>query len=88
MKTAMKEVKALIEYAANAPATDPDEGWWDDLETAFTCGSRAERYSAAVLIRMALASLGFDAPTGVALCPGCSQEQESGEHDSDCEYAS
>ena len=80
-------IAALFDYAAAAPATDPGEGYWADIETAFGCGERAAQYEAATKIRAALSALGLMTPNGVELCPGCSQPAASSDHDPDCEHA-
>jgi hypothetical protein len=77
-------VKALQKYAADAPATDCGEGYWDDMEEAYHCGHREERHEAAELMRNLLRRLGVEAPQGNAICGGCSQDVDSGCHDPDC----
>lgn len=57
-------IKRLIEYAANAEASDPGEGDYDNQEAAFCCGSVAEQFNAAEKIRAALTALGLEAPAG------------------------
>lgn len=77
-------VCSLIQLAREAPAADPGEGYWDDMETAHNLGIRQGTYSAAALIRPALAALGFEAPEGVAICTCCGRDEGDG-HDPDCD---
>jgi hypothetical protein len=77
-------VCSLIQLAREAPADDPGEGYWDDMETAHNLGIRQGTYTAAALIRPALAALGFEAPAGVAICQCCGRDHDDG-HDPDCD---
>ncbi|QAY80474.1 hypothetical protein [Sphingosinicella sp. BN140058] len=57
-------LRALIDFAAHAPAFDPGEGDWEDQETAFGCGQEQAKYEPASKIRALLNALGIDAPAG------------------------
>jgi len=78
--------KGMIHYATTAPATDPGEGWWEDLDAAFAAGAKQAEFEAAKLMRQFLRKLGIESEgmDGYALCPGCSRSLASGEHDPDC----
>lgn len=84
---ALPAIKALQGYAATAPADDPGEGYWDDMESAYRCGAWEESGSAARLIRDALTALGLAAPAGAEICKGCGRELQEADaygHAPDC----
>ena len=78
------EIRALVHFATTAPATDPGEGYWRDIEHAYLAGVKAAEFKAAEKIRLALRTMGIDPPAGRSLCKGCSQYESDGSHDPDC----
>lgn len=72
-------IKALIDYAAEAPAIICEEGYWDDgSESACADGMNQAKSEAAALIRKALTALGIDPPAGVEVCPECFRDDSDG----------
>jgi hypothetical protein len=77
-------IKALIKYAASAPAIVCEEGYWEDQETACFDGMNQARSEAAADIRAALKALGIEPPAGVEVCRECFRDASDG-HAHQCE---
>jgi hypothetical protein len=82
--------KGMIHACCVAPARDPGEGYWEDIDAAFGCGQVSADYENAKIMRAFLRKVGIQ-PEGIEgrpLCPGCSrfadEVTEEGSHDPDC----